>query len=270
MLFEQIRRDSRVEGLSVRALAKRHRVHRRTVRQALASAMPPEPARRRWQSRKIDPFVDAIDAMLRSDLTAPRKQRHTAVRVLDRFVDEHQATGLSYSTLRAYVAQRRREIWAEAGRPLAEVFVPQTHQPAAEGTAELAERRDMHIGKPAHDEIRLTGAAMPRPEQQPPPSRVEAVARSGASGHELSNAKNPAGAGCGFYIGRTAASGNAPLRQRFDHLVGFADHPPQGVERYFGLRRPFQRDEHRDAVGGPECMGDDRAFDRLAQRVLAT
>jgi len=42
MLFEQIRRDSRVEGLSVRALAKRHRVHRRTVRQALASAMPPE------------------------------------------------------------------------------------------------------------------------------------------------------------------------------------------------------------------------------------
>ena len=139
MLFEQIRRDSRVEGLSVRALAKRHRVHRRTVRQALASAMPPEPARRRWQSRKIDPFVDAIDAMLRSDLTAPRKQRHTAVRVLDRLVDEHQATGLSYSTLRAYVAERRREIWAEAGRAIAEVFVPQTHVPAAEGEVDFAE-----------------------------------------------------------------------------------------------------------------------------------
>jgi transposase len=65
MLFEQIRRDSRVEGLSVRALAKRHRVHRRTVRQALTSATPPEPARRRWQSRKIDPFVDAIDGRAR-------------------------------------------------------------------------------------------------------------------------------------------------------------------------------------------------------------
>ena len=139
MLFEQIRRDSRVEGLSVRALAKRHHVHRRTVRQALASAAPPEPARRRWQSRKIDPFVTAIDAMLRSDLTAPRKQRHTTVRILDRLVEEHQATGLSYSTLRAYVAQRRREIWAEAGRPLAEVFVPQTHQPAAEGEVDFAE-----------------------------------------------------------------------------------------------------------------------------------
>jgi hypothetical protein len=87
----------------------------------LALAMPPEPARRRWQSRKIDPFVNAFDAMLRSDLTAPKKQRHTAVRVLDRLVEEHQATGLSYSTLRAYVAERRREIWAQAGRAVAEV-----------------------------------------------------------------------------------------------------------------------------------------------------
>ena len=36
--FEQIRRDRDREGLSVRALARRHGVHRRAVRQALASA----------------------------------------------------------------------------------------------------------------------------------------------------------------------------------------------------------------------------------------
>jgi hypothetical protein len=34
-LFALIRRDARVEGLSVRALADRHGVHRRTVRHAL-------------------------------------------------------------------------------------------------------------------------------------------------------------------------------------------------------------------------------------------
>ncbi|MDQ4104388.1 MAG: helix-turn-helix domain-containing protein [Actinomycetota bacterium] len=34
-LFEQIRRDRRIEGLSIRELAERHRVHRRTVRQRL-------------------------------------------------------------------------------------------------------------------------------------------------------------------------------------------------------------------------------------------
>jgi lambda repressor-like predicted transcriptional regulator len=38
--FEAIRRGSRDRGMSIRALAKRHGVHRRTVRQALADATP--------------------------------------------------------------------------------------------------------------------------------------------------------------------------------------------------------------------------------------
>ena len=40
-LFEQIRRDRDREGLSIRALAERHGAHRRAVRQALASPVPP-------------------------------------------------------------------------------------------------------------------------------------------------------------------------------------------------------------------------------------
>ena len=40
-LFESIRRDARREGMGIRALARAYRVHRRTVRQALASATPP-------------------------------------------------------------------------------------------------------------------------------------------------------------------------------------------------------------------------------------
>jgi lambda repressor-like predicted transcriptional regulator len=50
--FEGIRRDSRDREMSIRALARRHGVHRRTVRQALADATPP--ARRvpeRWLRR---------------------------------------------------------------------------------------------------------------------------------------------------------------------------------------------------------------------------
>jgi lambda repressor-like predicted transcriptional regulator len=35
--FAAIRRDARVEGLSIRELATKYRVHRRTVRQALAN-----------------------------------------------------------------------------------------------------------------------------------------------------------------------------------------------------------------------------------------
>ena len=48
-LFEQIRRDRDREGLSIRALAERHGVHRRAVRQALASPEPP--ARKRPAGR---------------------------------------------------------------------------------------------------------------------------------------------------------------------------------------------------------------------------
>jgi hypothetical protein len=48
-LFEAIRRDRRTEGLSIRELAERHKVHhRRAVRQALASASPPH-ARSTWR-----------------------------------------------------------------------------------------------------------------------------------------------------------------------------------------------------------------------------
>ena len=41
-LYEQIRKAHEREQLSVRELARRFRVHRRDVRQALASAVPPE------------------------------------------------------------------------------------------------------------------------------------------------------------------------------------------------------------------------------------
>ena len=64
-LFEQIRRDRRIEGLSIRELAERHRVHRRTVRQALASALPPpRKAYPRRPRPAIDPYVEVIDSWL--------------------------------------------------------------------------------------------------------------------------------------------------------------------------------------------------------------
>ena len=40
-LFEKIRRDRRLDDVSIRELADRHGVHRRTVRQALDDAVPP-------------------------------------------------------------------------------------------------------------------------------------------------------------------------------------------------------------------------------------
>jgi ATP-dependent DNA ligase len=64
-LFAGIRRDARVEGLSIRQLAERHAVHRRTVRQALASAVPPPRKTPVRTSPWLDPFkVAVVEPML--------------------------------------------------------------------------------------------------------------------------------------------------------------------------------------------------------------
>jgi transposase len=136
-LFAVIRRDHRVDGLSIRALADKLAVHRRTVRQALASAIPPPRKTPQRIAPRLEPFQSAIDAMLRSDLDAPKKQRHTARRVHARLIDEHGAAGLSYSTVRDHVRKRRPQILAEAGRPLELGYVPQTHEPAAEAEVDF-------------------------------------------------------------------------------------------------------------------------------------
>lgn len=77
--------------------------------------------------------------MLREDLDAPRKQRHTARRVLARLVDEHGLTELTYSSVRDYVARRRAEVLAEVGRSAEQAFVPQAHPPGAEAEVDFAD-----------------------------------------------------------------------------------------------------------------------------------
>lgn len=138
-LFAAIRRGERVEGLSVRALADRYGVHRRTVRQALASSLPPERKVAVRAAPKLDPVKPVIDAMLRADLEAPKKQRHTARRVLARLVDEHGFAELSYSAVRDYVRARRPQVAAESGRAAEQAFVPQTHEPGAEAEVDFAD-----------------------------------------------------------------------------------------------------------------------------------
>jgi transposase len=106
--FEQIRRDHVREGLSIRELASRHGVHRRAVRQALQSAIPPP--KRAPDSRpapKLGPYRAIVDGILKADREAPRKQRHTARRIWQRLVEEHGAV-VSERQVCRYVHAKRR------------------------------------------------------------------------------------------------------------------------------------------------------------------
>jgi transposase len=141
-LFEQIRRDREREGLSIRALAERHGVHRRTVRQALAAALPPP--RRRPEGRlapKLGPYRPLIDEWLAADREAPRKQRHTSKRIWQRLRAEYAAE-VAETTVRDYVRRRRREL----GEP-ADAFVPQVHLPGSEAEVDWGEAEVLIAGQ---------------------------------------------------------------------------------------------------------------------------
>lgn len=137
-LFAAIRRDSHA-GKSGRAIEHEYGVGRATVRQALASAWPTPRKKLPARASKLDPFKPAIDEILRVDLTAPRKQKHTVTRIVDRLVTEHAMAGISYQVVRGYVAARRSEILAESGRGPDTAFVPQSHRPGFEAEVDFGD-----------------------------------------------------------------------------------------------------------------------------------
>lgn len=132
--FENIRRDRRDHEMSIRQLAKKYKVHRRTVRQALADAVPPP----RKVPARVAPVLGAhvvtVRGWLVADKEVPRKQRHTARRVWQRLVEE-EGVDVAESSVRTLVAELRRDIFDQS----LDVKVPQTHAPAKEAEVDFGE-----------------------------------------------------------------------------------------------------------------------------------
>ncbi|MDA8306959.1 MAG: IS21 family transposase [Deltaproteobacteria bacterium] len=123
-LFEEIRREYEHGVGTIRAVARKLGVHRRMVREALASAVAGERKIAVREKPRLGPAITFINTILEADQKAPRKQRHTAHRIWGRICDELPDLKVSEPTVRRYVRQRKHEMGL-IGR---EIFIPQSYR----------------------------------------------------------------------------------------------------------------------------------------------
>jgi transposase len=134
-LFEEIRKArGELESPSIRDLSRRFGVHRRMVRQALDSSLPPARKVTARPAPSLGPWKATIDAWLAADELVPKKHRHTARRIFERLADEHDAQ-VSESSVRRYVGLAKKQ----RSMTLADVCVPQDHPLAEEAEVDFGQ-----------------------------------------------------------------------------------------------------------------------------------
>jgi transposase len=124
--YDLVRRLFYRQGVSKREISRRTCIHRDTIEKMLRYASPP--GYRLSQPRlktKLGPYIHIIDQILKDDRQAPKKQRHTAKRILNRLKQEHGFTG-GYTIVKDYVREKKRR--------LREVFFPLEQRP---GTSQI-------------------------------------------------------------------------------------------------------------------------------------
>ena len=122
-LFEQIRREYEFGIGTIAGVARKLKVHRRMVREAVGSAIP---KRRKKTSRprlRMAAAVEFVDRILEADKKAPRKQRHTARRIWDRIRCELPDCQVCERTIRQYVHERKLAL----GLMGQKTFIPQSY-----------------------------------------------------------------------------------------------------------------------------------------------
>ncbi len=117
--YELIRTAHRVYGKNISEIVRETGHARNTIKKALRGEFSGYTARQSQSYPALGPYLAIIDEWLQQDRTQPKKQRHTAHRIYERLVEEHDYSG-SEPTVRRYV----REAKARLGINGAAAFVP--------------------------------------------------------------------------------------------------------------------------------------------------
>jgi len=116
-------RLARRDGESVRAIAKRYRLSRNTVRKYLRSGEVEPRYQRRQEARpKLGPFLEELEQLLAEEAKRPKHERRTALMLFQ----ELQRRGYEG----AYDSVRRQvKVWKAGHRPVTDVFIPLSFEP---------------------------------------------------------------------------------------------------------------------------------------------
>lgn len=128
---EVIRKAIVRDGKSKRQVARELGIHRNTVSRLLEADGP---QRYTLNQPKKKPVIESvfpvIEAWLKADEKAPRKQRHTARKIYERLREEYGFTGSE---------RRIREVVAELRKKPKEVFLPLAFEPGEMAQVDWAE-----------------------------------------------------------------------------------------------------------------------------------
>ncbi|NBO55642.1 MAG: IS21 family transposase, partial [Actinobacteria bacterium] len=119
-------------GKSKSWIARELGISRNTVRKYLKECEAPKYRATQPRGKPVsDKWKEHVRLILEDDRNAPRKQKHTAKRIFERLVEEHQYAG-SYRTVRKIVADIKN-------KPGKAVFLPLQYEPGKDAQVDFGE-----------------------------------------------------------------------------------------------------------------------------------
>lgn len=125
--IKYIKRMHDCEGVSIREIMRRTGYHYETIKKYLDMEDFNEPHNPPKETTSLlDPLKPIIDEWLTEDLKAPRKQRHTAIRVYNRLKKEFpEALQVKLRTVQYYVSKKHKDLYDQQQK----AYLPLYHPP---------------------------------------------------------------------------------------------------------------------------------------------